>query len=112
MNRKTVLASITVGFVVGFIVGLVAYQPFHSVAQAQEKKIKKDPVVKQLDDVEKAISDRNSPVVKELEGIKKTMSDRNRPVVKVLGNMTDELKEIAEMKEDIDRIEGHLDDMK
>lgn len=92
MNRKTLL-TLSTGLLVGFVSGLVSVQHIIPMLTAQEKKRQKpqDPVVRELHNIEAAISDRNSPVVEELE------------------EMSDELEEIAEMKRTLEKIERNMD---
>jgi hypothetical protein len=87
MNRKSLFLTLIGGISIGFVLGLISYNtiPF---GIAQEKK-KKDPIVLQLEEIEDAISDRNSPVVEELESI---------------------TEELEGMKQELKNIERNLDE--
>jgi ubiquinone biosynthesis protein UbiJ len=89
-TNKTIWSGV-VGILIGFVAGAVAYPVYQSAAHAQEKK-KKKPVVRELEKIGDAISDRNSPVVHQLEEI------------------TDELDEISRMQRTLEGIEDQLDE--
>lgn len=92
MNRKTVL-TLTTGLLIGFLTGLLSMQHVVPLLNAQEKRQQEpeEPVVRELQKIEAAISDRHSPVVKELDEI------------------SDELGDIAEMNRTLEKIERNTD---